>query len=158
MGTEQENSMQALLQRKTLEALPPPRLLSSSATPERSTARGQDRTATIGTSLTFEGILSGLADVVVDGEVEGTIRLLESSLTVGASGRVNADIEVRNLTVLGHVTGKIVCLERMRLCSTGSIDGDVKAPRIVIEDGAVVHGNIEVVKTAAASKALPQTK
>ena len=158
MGTEQENSMQALPQRKTPEALPPPRLLSSSAAPARSTGRGQDRTATIGTSLTFEGTLSGLADVVVDGEVEGTIRLLESSLTVGASGRVNADIEVRNLTVLGHVTGKIVCLERMRLCSTGSIDGDVKAPRIVIEDGAVVHGSIEVVKTAAASKAVPQTK
>ena len=158
MGTEQENSMQALPQRKTLEALPPPRLLSSSAAPARSTGRGQDRTATIGTSLTFEGTLGGLADVVVDGEVEGTIRLLESSLTVGASGRVNADIEVRNLTVLGHVAGKIVCLERMRLCSTGSIDGDVKAPRIVIEDGAVVHGSIEVVKTAAASKAVPQTK
>ena len=150
--------MQALPQRKTLEAPPPPRLLSSSAAPARSTGRGQDRTATIGPSLSFEGTLSGLADVVVDGEVEGTIRLPESSLTVGASGRVNADIAARNMTVLGHVTGNIVCLEIMRLCSTGSIDGDVRAPRIVIEDGAVVHGNIEVVKPGAASEASPQTE
>ena len=116
------------------------------------------RTANIGESLRFEGTLSGLEDVVVDGEVKGTIRLPECSLTIGASGRIDADIEARNLTVLGHITGNIVCLERMRLCSTGSIDGDVKAPRILIEDGAVVRGRIDVVKPQPASEAAPKTK
>ena len=115
-------------------------------------------TANIGESLRFEGTLSGLEDVVVDGEVKGSIRLPECSLTVGPNGRIDADIEARNVTVLGHVTGNIVCLERMRLCNTGSIDGDVKAPRILIEDGAVVRGRIEVAKTSPASEAVPQAK
>ena len=116
------------------------------------------RTANIGESLRFEGTLSGLEDLVVDGEVKGAIRLPECSLTVGPSGRIDADIEARNLTVLGHITGNIVCLERVRLCTTGSIDGDVKAPRILIEDGAVVRGRIDVAKTPPASEAVPQTR
>ena len=116
------------------------------------------RTANIGESLRFEGTLSGLEDLVVDGEVKGAIRLPECSLTVGPSGRIDADIEARNLTVLGHITGNIVCLERVRLCTTGSIDGDVKAPRILIEDGAVVRGRIDVTKTPPASEAVPQTR
>lgn len=116
------------------------------------------RTANIGESLRFEGTLSGLEDVVVDGEVKGTIRLPEYSLTVGPNGRIIADIEARNLTVLGHITGNIVCLERMRLCDTGSIDGDVRAPRILIEDGAVARGRIDVAKTPPASEAVPQSK
>ena len=116
------------------------------------------RTANIGESLRFEGTLSGLEDVVVDGEVKGAVRLPECSLTVGPSGRIDADIEVRNLTVLGHITGNIVCLERVRLCTTGSIDGDVRAPRILIEDGAVVRGRIDVAKPPPASDAVTQTK
>ena len=116
------------------------------------------KTANIGESIRFEGTLSGLEDVVVDGEVKGTVRLPEFSLTVGPTGRINADIEARNVTVRGRVTGNIVCLERMRLCNTGSIDGDVKAPRILIEDGAVVRGRIEVAKAPPASEAVPQSK
>lgn len=116
------------------------------------------KTANIGESLRFEGTLSGLEDVVVDGEVKGTIRLPDCSLAVGPTGRIYADVEARNVTVLGHVTGNIVCLERMRLCSTGSIDGDVKAPRVLIEDGAVVRGRIDVVKPQPASEAAPKTK
>ena len=116
------------------------------------------RTANIGESLRFEGTLSGLEDVVVDGEVKGTIRLPECSLTVGPSGRIDAGIQARNLTVYGHVTGNIVCLELVRLCNTGSIDGDVRAPRILIEDGAVVRGRIEVAKAPPATEAVSQTK
>ena len=116
------------------------------------------KTAYIGESIRFEGTLGGLEDVVVDGEVKGTIRLPECSLTIGPSGRIDADIEAKNLTVLGHITGNTVCLERMRLCSSGSIDGDVRAPRILIEDGAVVRGKIDVAKTTPASQAAPQTK
>ncbi len=115
-------------------------------------------TANIGESLRFEGTLSGLEDVVVDGEVKGTIRLPECSLTVGPTGKINGDVEARNVTVLGHVTGNIVCLELMRLCDTGSIDGDVRGPRVLIEDGAVVRGRIDVAKTPPASEAVSQTK
>ncbi len=116
------------------------------------------KTANIGASVRFEGTLSGLEDVVVDGEVRGAIRLPECSVTIGPSGRIDADIEARNLTVFGHITGNIVCLERMRLCKSGSIDGDVRAPRIFIEDGAVVRGRIDVAKTPSASEAAPQTR
>ncbi len=46
----------------------------------------------------------------------------------------------------------------MRLCNTGSIDGDVRAPQILIEDGAVIRGRIDVATTRAPSEAVPQTK
>ncbi len=159
MATENESQVQALQQQNTVgTAQQSSRLRPSSEALAMPSGRGQMRTANIGESLRFEGTLCGLEDVVVDGEVEGAIRLQQSSLTVGPSGRINADIQARNVTVLGHVTGNIVCLDRMRLCSTGSIDGDVKAPRILIEDGAVVRGNIDVARTPAASEAEPQTK
>ena len=159
MATENESRVQALRQQNTLGAAQQPsRSAPSGGALAMPPGRGLTKTASIGESLRFEGTLSGLEDVVVDGEVEGAIRLQQSSLTVGPSGRISADIEARNVTVLGHVTGNIVCLDRMRLCSTGSIDGDVKAPRILIEDGAVVRGNIDVAKTQAASEAEPQTR
>ena len=159
MGKDNESRMQALLKQNAREAAKQPSALApSGGEPARPIGRAQIRTAKIGEFLRFEGTLRGLEDVVVDGEVEGTIRLPESSLTVGASGRINADIEARSVTVYGHVTGNVVCLERMRLCNTGTIDGDVKAPRILIEDGAVVRGKIDVVKTLLPSEAVPETK
>ena len=133
------------------------RPLSSTPTPEVSTGRSSAGQSRVGKSLRFKGTLSGLEDLYVDSEVEGTIDLQDKSLTVGPDGSVNANIKARHVTVLGKVTGSVVCLERIRICKSGSLEGDVRAPRIIIEDGAVFRGNVEVVKTKDVPEEVLQT-
>ena len=118
---------------------------STSSMPAATPSRGQG-TATIGKSLKIKGTLGGLEDVYVDGEVEGNIELEENTLTVGPNGNVNADVKAKNITVLGRLTGNVFAGERIEIRKTGSLEGDVTSRRIVIEDGAVFRGSIDIVK------------
>ena len=118
---------------------------SSSSTPAAAPSRGQG-TATIGKSLKVKGTLGGHEDVYVDGEVEGNIELEENTLTVGPNGNINADVKAKNITVLGRLTGNVFAGERIEIRKTGSLEGDVTSRRIVIEDGAVFRGSIDIVK------------
>lgn len=107
-------------------------------------ARGNPgRTAAIGKSLVLIGTLAGQEDVFIDGTVEGTIELSDSDLTIGPNGNVKANIKARKITVFGRVTGKMFPAERIEILRTATVRGTVKTPRIVVEEGAVIHGKIE---------------
>jgi len=118
---------------------------SASSTPAAAPSRSQG-TATIGKSLRVKGTLGGQEDVYVDGEVEGNIELEDNTLTVGPNGNINADVKAKNITVLGRLTGNVFAGERIEIRKTGSLEGDVTSRRIVIEDGAVFRGSIDIVK------------
>ena len=118
---------------------------SVASVPAASRSRNQS-TATIGKSLKIKGTLGGLEDVYVDGEVEGNIELEENTLTVGPNGNISADVKAKNITVLGRLTGNVVAGERIEIRKTGSLEGAVTSTRIVIEDGAVFRGSIDIVK------------
>lgn len=109
----------------------------------RSPRAKSGRTAAIGKSLVLAGTLSGQEDVFIDGTVEGTIELPDSDLTVGPNGNVKADVKARKITVFGRVTGKMFPAESIEILKTATVRGTVKTPRIVVEEGAVVHGKIE---------------
>ncbi|MFZ0213720.1 MAG: polymer-forming cytoskeletal protein [Candidatus Acidiferrales bacterium] len=94
--------------------------------------------------IRIKGELSGKADLLIDGEVEGTIRLGESRLTIGQSGHVKASIEAREVTVRGAVEGNLRGRERITLGSSSRVKGDLEAPRIAIEDGAQFKGRVEM--------------
>ncbi len=135
---------------------------SSASVPAASPSRNQS-TATIGKSLKIKGTLGGHEDVYVDGEVEGNIELEENTLTVGPNGNINADVKAKNITVLGRLTGNVFAGERIEIRKTGSLEGDVTSKRIVIEDGAVFRGSIDIVKpeppvVKAAPKESPPAK
>ena len=117
--------------------------------------RGRN-TAQIGKSLTIKGGISGSEDVYIDGEVEGTIELKENTLTVGPNGKVQANVNARAITILGLVQGNVRASERIEIRKTGSLDGDLVTARIVIEDGAVFRGSIDIVKTSSGAKSVPQ--
>ena len=123
---------------------------SRPAEPVRESAPGSE-VATIGKSVVVKGELSGSEDLIVDGEVEGSITLRGQSLTVGPNGRVRAHIEARNVIVHGRVDGDIHATERVELRKSASLTGDIATARISIEDGAFFKGGIDIQKPEAGS-------
>ena len=105
-----------------------------------------DEQPRIGKSLILKGEITGSEDLFIDGEFEGTIKLKENSLTVGPNGDVRADVQARSVTVFGRLQGDVNVVERIGICTTGSLEGDVVTPRIVIEDGAVFRGSVDILK------------
>ena len=100
--------------------------------------------ANIGKSITIKGDLSGNEDLQIDGTVEGRIDLPNNQLTIGAEGRVKAEVHAKGVIVIGHVTGNVAATERIQVEATGIVDGDVKAPRLVIQEGAMLNGGVEM--------------
>lgn len=109
------------------------------ATPGKAPAR-------VGRTLSIKGELAGDEDLVVDGEYSGTIELGGHSFTVGAQGRVQADVHAREIVIEGTLRGKLCATERLMIARTGNVVGDLVAARVVIEDGAYFKGSIDIQK------------
>jgi cytoskeletal protein CcmA (bactofilin family) len=114
--------------------------------------------ANIGKSITIKGDLSGNEDLQIDGTVEGRIDLPNNQLTIGAEGRVKAEVHAKAVIVIGHVTGNLSAADRIQVEANGVVDGDVKAPRLVIQEGAMLNGSVEMTSGTASGKtsAAPQ--
>ena len=97
----------------------------------------------IGSSIVIDGEISGDEDLVIQGTVKGKISLRES-LYVEGSGVVEADIETQNVEIAGRVTGNIQATDKVELKADCRVVGDVKAPRILIADGASFKGNVDM--------------
>jgi len=123
--------------------------------PTRDSARSSE-VATIGKSVVVKGELSGSEDLVVDGEVEGSIALRGQSLTIGPNGRVRANIEARNVILHGRVDGDLHASDRVELRKSASLSGDITTARISIEDGAFFKGTIDIQKPEPAPKIEPR--
>ena len=103
----------------------------------------------------MKGEITGSEDLLIDGEVEGTIVLEENNLTIGPNGNVQANVKAKSIVVLGHLTGNVRCSERVEIRKTGLLEGDLSTARIVIEDGAVFRGSIDIVKAAEPERPAP---
>ena len=102
--------------------------------------------ASIGKSLKIKGTIMGTEDLYIDGQIEGTIRLEQNNLTIGPNGDVNANVFAKDIVIEGKVTGNVKSGDRIEIRKTGSLNGDLSAARIVIEDGAVFRGGVQIVK------------
>jgi cytoskeletal protein CcmA (bactofilin family) len=100
----------------------------------------------VGPALLIDGEISGREDLVVQGHVKGKINLPENDLLVAENGRVEAEIQVRNIIVKGEVSGNITALTRISIESSGRVKGDLAASLISIEDGAQYRGSVKVSK------------
>ena len=107
---------------------------------------GGQSLAQIGKSLKWKGEITGSEDLYIDGEVEGTVELKGNSLIVGPNGNVHADVSARSITILGRLQGNVKVGERTEIRKTGSFGGELVTAQIVIEDGAVFRGSIDIVK------------
>lgn len=100
--------------------------------------------AVIGPSLDLQGELSGNEDLLVEGRVQGRIHLPQNAVTIGAKGRVSAQVLARLISIEGEVDGNLVAEELIMLRKSARVRGDLVAPRVVIEDGARFKGTIDM--------------
>lgn len=112
---------------------------------------GKKNMATIGQSIVFKGELTGDEDLEIEGQVEGNVRLANNTLTIGANGRLTAQVVAKTIIVIGRVKGNLSATERIEIQATGIVEGDVKAPRLNVQEGAVLNGGIDMSSNAQAS-------
>ena len=99
--------------------------------------------AWIGKSLRIEGRIVSADNLTINGQVEGTIEVGNNSLAIGVGAAVKADLAARTITISGAVDGSVVASERVDVRATGSVIGDITAPRLLLADGAVITGCID---------------
>ncbi|MCD6499584.1 MAG: polymer-forming cytoskeletal protein [Deltaproteobacteria bacterium] len=97
----------------------------------------------IGSSIVIDGEILGEEDLTIQGTVKGKVTLKEN-LFVEQSGVVEADIETQTVTINGQITGNIAASDKVEIRSDGRMVGDIKSPRIIIADGAVFKGNVDM--------------
>jgi cytoskeletal protein CcmA (bactofilin family) len=102
----------------------------------------------VSAGLRVKGEISGNKDLLVDGTIEGPINLGYGILTIGATGKITADVVAREIIVYGEVKGNLAAQDRIEVKKDGSVMGDLTTGRIVIEDGANFKGSIEIVRQA----------
>ncbi len=133
-------------ERPATPASTPTAAVSEPAPAPRPVATTTADQATIGKSLVIKGEVTGSESLYIDGRVEGSINLSGNRVTVGRNGVVSANINAREIVVLGKVRGNLTASDRVDIRSDGSLTGDVVAARISIEDGAFFKGGIDIRK------------
>ena len=132
---------------------PPPATPSQTVTPSpepavRPSADPQPRlersTVNIGKSVIIKGELSGSEDLTIEGQVEGKIELRQNVLTIGANGKIKAQVFAKAVIILGEVTGNVTATEKVDIRDNGSVDGDITSPRVAIAEGAHFRGSIDM--------------
>ena len=105
--------------------------------------------AHIGKTIVICGEVKGGEDLIVDGRVEGTITLIESRLTIGPNASVSADLSAKDVLIQGHVQGNVVASGRVELRAGCTMEGDIRALRLAVEDNAVFRGKVDLTQAAA---------
>ncbi len=99
--------------------------------------------AFLGSGAEFEGLLSFDGTVRIDGLFKGEIQT-NDCLIIGESGRVDAELQVGHLIVMGELNGNVRASEKVELTATGHVKGDVITSVLVIQEGASVEGNVQM--------------
>jgi cytoskeletal protein CcmA (bactofilin family) len=114
--------------------------------------------STIGPGLKIRGDITGNCHLVIEGEAHGKIHLANGRVTVGSSGRVNADIEAPEISIEGNVQGNLHARDNVRLGPASHVQGSVLTPRIRIEDGARFRGKVEMTRPGHAADSANDSK
>lgn len=134
------------------EQAPPTQAHGAQASPARRQASPRSgSSAVIGPSITVKGDISGDEDLVILGNIQGTVNLAQHNVTIGPSGKVKADVRGKMVIVEGEVDGDLKADEQIVLRHTARVEGSISAPRVALEDGAVFRGGIEMDSASAMS-------
>jgi cytoskeletal protein CcmA (bactofilin family) len=116
------------------------------AQPVSGLSGSSSRSASIGKSVVIKGQLFAREDLFIDGEIEGSVEMLEHRVTVGPNGKVVAGIKAREIVVLGTIHGNVEASDKIEIKKEAKLVGDIRTQRIVIEDGAFFKGSIDIAK------------
>src|ERR1043165_5965430 len=106
----------------------------------------------LSSDVEIKGSIKFQKELLIDGKVEGEINS-EGVLTIGENADIRGEIKTKSITVFGKVQGNISVSERCELKSKCTLQGDLKAARLIIEEGATFIGKSEVTSGAVSSKA-----
>ena len=115
------------------------------------------KTAVIGPGISINGDITGSESLLIEGKVEGKIHLPGHQVEVGKSGKVNADIQAKFVKVEGELKGDIDGKEKVVIARSGNVRGNISAPRVMLEDGAIFKGSIDIDPNAKTPVELPLT-
>jgi len=107
-------------------------------------AQSSGRAAVIGPRIKIKGDVTGEENLIIEGQIDGSVKLKQYRVDVGPSGTVNADIDAKVVKVDGTVKGDIEAAEMATISRTGNVRGNIKAPRMTLEDGAKFKGSIDM--------------
>jgi len=108
--------------------------------------------AMLGNKVIVEGHIRSLEDLTIEGEMEGTIEMLDHRLTIATNGKVRANVKAREVEVLGSIQGKIEAVEKVYIRKSAQLIGDIHSAGIIIEDGGYIKGSIELSRQPADSQ------
>jgi cytoskeletal protein CcmA (bactofilin family) len=118
---------------------------------------GSGRTR-IGSSVALKGTVKADEDLILEGELNGSIKVAGHKVTVGRKGRVKADVSARVIEVEGSVVGDLTGSERVVVTANGTVEGNIKAPRVSLENGAQFKGSIDMDPASVETTAQPARK
>jgi cytoskeletal protein CcmA (bactofilin family) len=106
----------------------------------------------LSSDVEIKGSIKFQKELLIDGKVEGDINS-DGVLTIGENAEIRGEIKTKSITVYGEVHGNITVAERCELKSKCVLQGDLKAARLIIEEGATFIGNSEVTTGAISANA-----
>lgn len=116
------------------------------------------KAATIGPSIAIHGDVVGDEDLIVQGRIEGTLKLPQHNVTVGKEGRVKADVHAKVIEVQGQLQGDMHGDEQVIIRRSGNVQGNILAPRVTLEDGCHFRGSIDMEAKGAEKRAPAETR
>jgi cytoskeletal protein CcmA (bactofilin family) len=128
------------MQPKESTAISPPMTMRSYDT------NASGGSATIGKAVMIKGQIFSREDLIIDGEMEGSVEAQDHRVTIGPNGKVHAGVKAREIVILGAIQGNVEATEKIDIRRDARLVGDIKTARIVIEDGAYFKGSIDITK------------
>ena len=126
------------------ESVRPPSAAAQPALASGAVAARRDTQAGIGPSISIVGDITGDEDLTILGRVKGKVALPRHDVTVGESGKVDADIHAKVVSVAGEVHGNLFAGEQILIRRTATMLGNLTAPRVGLEDGCCFRGSVDM--------------
>ena len=114
--------------------------------------------ATVGPSITIEGEITGEEDLLIEGRIAGKVTLPKNNVTVGSQGRVRAQVAASSITVEGEVEGDLFAEEEVVIRPSGTVRGNIVAPRVSLESGCRFKGSIDMERVEEAKELSARAK
>jgi cytoskeletal protein CcmA (bactofilin family) len=108
----------------------------------------------IGANIVLDGTITGTEPMTIEGTVRGKVNL-SADLRVGTKARIEATVHARNVTVEGKLTGDVSADDRVELVASATVDGNIKAPKIIVAEGAKFRGNVDMGSRVPKDEAAP---
>ncbi len=97
----------------------------------------------IGPSVKVEGNFVGEGDVIVEGQVSGSLKT-SRNLHVGESATIRAEVEASNLTLSGEIRGNVKVADKLEVAATAKIYGNIETKVLTVAPGAVLNGKLSM--------------